>query len=136
MLSVVVLSHVINDGIHLESFCFKIPIVSLLFRITVYFLLFLYDSDSKFYFLELLFTFLLTYVTFLVSARTSNPPPLPPLLVRLFSVCAVVPILLLFWGVTKFQGTYHCSLYLYILSFLFFVDSYFAGARETQEDTL
>ena len=52
---------------------------------------------------------------------------------RLFSVCAVVPIILLFWGVTEFQVTYHGFLYLF---FSFFVDSYFAGARETQEDTL
>ena len=42
--------------------------------------------------------------------------------------------LLLFWGVTEFQDTYHG--FLYFISFLFFVDSYFAGARETQEDTL
>ena len=73
---------------------------------------------SKFYFLELLFTFSLTYVFFIVSTRTSNPSPLPPLLVSLFSVCAVVPILLLFWGVTEFQETYHGSLY--FISFLFF----------------
>ena len=72
----------------------------------------------KFYFLELIFTFSLTYVFFLVSTRTSNPPPLPPLLVRLFSVCAVVPILLLFWAVTESQDTYHGSLY--FISFLFF----------------
>ena len=41
-----------------------------------------------------------------------------------------------FWGVTEFQDTYHGFLYFYVFSFLFFVDSYFAGARETQEDTL
>ena len=56
---------------------------------------------------------------FLVSTRTSNPPSLPPLLVRLFSDCTVVLISLLFWGVTEFQDTYHGSLYLYI--FLFFL---------------
>ena len=59
---------------------------------------------SKFYFLELLFTFPLTYVFLLVSTRTSNPPPLPPLLVRLFSVCAVVPILLLFLWCDQISG--------------------------------
>ena len=40
------------------------------------------------------------------------------LLVRLFSVGAVVPILLLFWGVTEFQDTYHG--FLYFISFLIF----------------
>ena len=78
----------------------------------------LYNSDSKYYFLELLFAFSFTYVLFLVSTRTSNPPPLPPMLVRLFSVCAVIPILLLFWGVTEFQDTYHG--FLYFISFLCF----------------
>ena len=103
-----------------KVFAFQILIVSLLFRITVYFLLFLYDSDSKFYFLELLFTFSLTYVFFLVSTRTSNPPPLPPLLVRLFSVCAVVPILLLFLGCDRISGHRTTALYISI-SFLFFL---------------
>ena len=40
------------------------------------------------------------------------------MLVKLFSVCAMVPISLLFWGVTEFQDTYHGSLY--FTSFLFF----------------
>ena len=45
------------------------------------------------------------------------------LLVRLFSVCALVPIFITFWGVTKFQDTYHG--FLYFLTFLSFslVDS-------------
>ena len=45
------------------------------------------------------------------------------LLVRLFSVCAVVPIFITFWGVTEFPDTYHG--FLYFLTFLSFslVDS-------------
>ena len=45
------------------------------------------------------------------------------LLVRLFSVCAVVPIFITFWRVTEFQDTYHG--FLYFLTFLSFslVDS-------------
>ena len=64
-------------------------------------------------------------------------PPLPPLLVRLFSVCAVVPIFItLLGGVTEFQDTYHGFLYfLTFLSFSLWI-LHIAGARETQEDTL
>ena len=64
----------------------------LLFTFYVFELLFTFSSQNYF----LLFTFSFTYVLFLVSTRTSNPPPLPPLLVRLFSVCAVVPIFITF----------------------------------------
>ena len=77
----------------------------------------LYDSDGKlftlllftaFYFLlfriAFYFFFSFTYVLFLVSTRTSNPPPLPPLLVRLFSVCAVVPIFITLLGCDRISG--------------------------------
>ena len=55
------------------------------------------------------------------------------MLVKLFSVYAVVPIIVLFWGVSEFQVTYHGSLYLSFLSLWILI---FAGARKTQEDTL
>ena len=49
----------------------------------------------------------------------------------------MVPIFILFWGVTEFQDTYHGFFFYTLYFFLFFfVDSYIAGARETQEDTL
>ena len=55
---------------------------------------------------------------------------------RLFSVCAVVPIFITFWGVAEFQDTYHGFLYfLVFLSFSLWI-LYIAGAGETQEDTL
>ena len=40
------------------------------------------------------------------------------MLVRLFSVCAVVPIFITFGGASEFQDTYHG--FLYFLTFLFF----------------
>ena len=69
----------------------------------------------------------------LVFTRTSNPPPLPPLLVRLFSVYAVVPILVPFFGCVRLSG--HVPR---LLLFSFFSKwiLVFAGARKTQEDTL
>ena len=114
----------------------------------------LYDSDSKFfysffsfYFLELLvtfssqnyfllFTFSFTYVLFLVSTRTSNPPPLPPLLVRFFSVCAVVPIFITLLGCDRISGHVPRLFILFIFSYFYLWILYIAGARETQEDTL
>ena len=69
----------------------------------------------------------------LVFTRTSNPLPLPPLLVRLFSVYAVIPISVPFLGVVRLSG--HVPR---LLLFSFFSKwiLIFAGARKTQEDTL
>ena len=79
------------------------------------------------------FSFSLTYVFFLVFTRTSNPPPLPPLLVRLFSVRAVVPIILLFWGCVRFSG--HVPR-LCISFFSFFCGFLFLLVREKHRKTL
>ena len=68
---------------------------SLYVFITFYFL-----SFKNFY---LSFSFL-TLCPFLVITRTSNPPPLPPLLVRLFSLYAVVPISVPFLGCVRLSG--------------------------------
>ena len=111
-----------------------------------------YDSDSKFllftfYFLELLFTFSsqnyfllftfsFTYVLFLVSTRTSNPSLLPPLLVRLFSVCAVVPIFITLLGCDRISGHVPRLIILFIFFYFSLWILYIAGAREIQEDTL
>ena len=58
------------------------------------------------------------------------------LLVRLFSVCAVVPIFITLFGVRPNFKTRTTAFY----TFYFFYFSqwilYIAGARETQEDTL
>ena len=89
------------------------------FYFTILPLLFFSELLFTFYFLELLyfFSFSFTYVLFLVSTRTSNPPPLPPLLVRLFSVCVVVPIF-----ITLFR-TRTTAFYTFDLLLFFFVNS-------------
>ena len=55
------------------------------------------------------------------SSTCSNLPL--ALLVRLFSVCAVVPIFITFGGVSEFQDTYHG--FLYFLTFLVFLSGFF-----------
>ena len=111
----------------------------------------LYDSDSKFflffllffsellftfYFLELLHFFSFTYVSFLVSTRTSNPPPLPPFFSEaLFCLCRGTNIYN-FWGCIRISR--HVPLFFILFNFSSFSQwiLYIAGARETQEDTL
>ena len=71
---------------------FYFLIFNILFRTAFQFLLFslLFFSELlfTFYFLELLYFFSFTYVLFLVSTRTSNPPPLPPFVSEaLFYLC-------------------------------------------------
>ena len=63
----------------------------------------------------------------LVFTRTSNPPPLPPLLVRLFSVYAVVPIIVPFLGCVRLSG--HIPRLL-LFSFIFYVDSNFCWCEK------
>ena len=54
---------------------------------------------------------------------------------RLFSVCAVVPIFITFWGVPEFQDTYHG--FLYFLTFLVFLSGFFILlVREKHRKTL
>ena len=101
---------------------------------TFYFLELLFTFSSQSYFL--LFTFSFTYVLFLVSTRTSNPPPLPPLLVRLSSVCAMVPIFITLLGCDRISGHVPRLFILFIFSYFSLWILYIAGARETQEDTL
>ena len=72
MLSVVVLSHVVNDGVHRECLLLTL-IVSFSFSLE---LLFTFSFSFQNCFLLYFFSF--TYVLFLVSTRTSNPPHLPP----------------------------------------------------------
>ena len=57
------------------------------------------------------------------------------LLVRLFSVCAVVPIFITFWGVTEFQDTYHgfCTFYLFLV---FLCGFFILLVREKHRKTL
>ena len=87
----------------LSELLFTFYFLELLFTFYFYFLS---ELLFTFYFLELLyfFSFSFTYVLFLVSTRTSNPPPLPSLLVRLFSVCAVVPIFITLLGCGRISG--------------------------------
>ena len=135
MLSVVILSHVVNDGVHRgcllydsdskfflflrTAFYFLLFFSELLFTFYIFFLELLFT----FYFLELLYFFSFTYVLFLVSARTSNPPALPPFVSEaLFSLCRGTNVYNSFGGVSEFQDTYHG--FLYFLTFLVFsVDS-------------
>ena len=58
------------------------------------------------------------------------------LLVRLFSVCAVVPIFIYsFRGAPEYQGTYHG--FLYFLTFLVFLSGFFVLlVREKHRKTL
>ena len=72
MLSVVVLSHVVNDGVHRECL-FLALIESFSFSLELLFT-FCFSFQNCF----LLYFFSFTYVLFLVSTRTSNPPHLPP----------------------------------------------------------
>ena len=56
-------------------------------------------------------------------------------LVRFFSVCAVVPIFITFGGVSEFQDTYHG--FLYFLTFLIFLSGFFILlVREKHRKTL
>ena len=55
MLSVVIVSHVVNDGVHRGKFCFMILIVSFSTLLLFYFLELLFTFSSQNYFL--LFTF-------------------------------------------------------------------------------
>ena len=101
-----------------------------------FYFLFYYFSFTAFYFfflLELLFIFPLTYVFLLVFTRTSNPPPLPPLLVRLFSVYAVVPIIVPFLGCARLSG--HVPRLL-LFSFSFLCGFLFLLVREKHRKTL
>ena len=113
----------------LKVFALKIPIISLLLAFT--FLLFLFVSKFLLL-LELLFTFPLIYVFLLVPARTSNPTSAPFVSEALFCLHRGTNIITLL-GCDRISG--HVPR-LIISFFSFFVDSYFAGARETQEDTL
>ena len=115
MLSVVILSHVVNDGVHRGCLLYDsdskfILFFTFLFRTAFNFLLFLFRT--AFYFLELLYFFSYTYVLFLVSTRTSNPPPLPPFVSEaLFCLYHGTNIYNSFEGVSEFQDTYHGFLY-------------------------
>ena len=124
MLSVVVLPHVVNDGVHRGCLLYDSDSkFFLFFRTAFYFLLFFSELLFTFYFLELLYFFSFTYALFLVSTRTSNPPPLPPFVSEaLFCLCCGTNIYNSFGGVSEFQDTYHG--FLYFLTFLVFsVDS-------------
>ena len=100
--------------------------------------MFAFDSDSKFFFFFrtafyfllffselffLLYFFSFTYVLFLVSTRTSNPPHLPPF-VRgaLFFLCRGTNIYNSFWGASEFQDTYHG--FVYFLTFSIFLSGF------------
>ena len=100
-------------------FAFKILIVSLLFRITVYFLLFLYDSDSKFYFLELLFFFFFNLCLFPSVYSNQQSTAFATIVSEaLFCLCRGTNIITLL-GCDRITG--HVPRLLYIsISFLFF----------------
>ena len=114
MLSVVVLSHVVNDGVHRECLLLTL-IVSFSFSLELLFTFYFYFQNCF-----LLYFFSFTYVLFLVSTRTSNPPHLPPF-VRgaLFFLCHGTNIYNSFWGVPEFQGMYHG--FIYFLTFSIFL---------------
>ena len=77
--------------------CFMTLRVSFSFSLLFTFFFFL-ELLFTFYFLELLYFFSFTYVLFLVSTRTSNPPPLPPFVSEaLFCLCCGTNIYN-FWG--------------------------------------
>ena len=117
MLPVVVLSHVVNDGVHRECLLYDSDSKFFLFFRTV-FLLFTFLFRTAFYFL--LFFLSMSYSLCLLEPAIHRI--CHHLLVRLFSVCAVVPIFITFGGASKFQDTYHG--FLYFLTFVFFsVDS-------------
>ena len=69
----------------------------------------------------------------LVFTRASNPPPLPPLLVRLFSVYDVVPIIVPFLGCVRLSGH---VLWLLLFSFSFLCGFLFLLVREKHRKTL
>ena len=99
--------------------CFMTLIVSFSFS-----LLFFSELLFTFYFLELLYFFSFTYVLFLVSTRTSDPPPLPPFVSEaLFCLCCGTNIYNSFGGVSEFQDTYHG--FLYFSTFLVFLSGFF-----------
>ena len=56
-------------------------------------------------------------------------------LVRLFFVCAVVPIFITFWGVTEFQDTYH-GFYTFYLFLVFLCGFFILLVREKHRKTL
>ena len=58
------------------------------------------------------------------------------MLVRLFSVCAVVPIFITLLGCDRISGHVSRLFILFIFSYFSLWILYIAGARETQEDTL
>ena len=55
---------------------------------------------------------------------------------RLFSVCAVVPIFITLLGCDRISGHVPRLFILFIFSYFSLWILYIAGARETQEDTL
>ena len=148
MLSVVVLSHVVNDGVHRECLLYDSDSKFLLFfRTAFYFLLFFsellftfyfffLELLFNFYFLELLYFFSFTYVLFLVSTRTSNPPHLPSFVSEaLFCLCRGTNIYNSLGGASEFQDTYQG--FLFFLTFLFFLSGFFILlVREKHRKTL
>ena len=136
MLSVVILSHVVNDGVHRDFLLFLTLIVSFSFSLellfTFYFSFFL-ELLFTFYFLELLYFFSFTYVLFLVSTRTSNPPHLPPFVSEaLFCLCRGTNIYNSFWGASEFQDTYHGFICFLTFS-IFSVDSLYCWCERNTE---
>ena len=109
MLSVVVLSHIVNDGVHRECLLYDSDSKFFLFLLELRFtFIFIFKLLFTFYFLELLYFFSFTYVLLLVSTRTSNPPPWPPFVSEaLFRLCRGTNICNSFRGVSEFQDTYH-----------------------------
>ena len=138
MLSVVVLSHVVNDGVHRDCLLFLTLIVSFSFSLellfTFYFSFFL-ELLFTFYFLELLYFFSFTYVLFLVSTRTSNPLPLPPFVSEaLFCLCRGT-------NIYNFLGCVRISRHITRLYMLFTFSIFLSGffillVREKRRKTL
>ena len=137
MLSVVVLSHVVNNGVHRECLLYDSDSkFFLFFRTAFYFILFFSELLFTFYFLELLYFFSFTYVLFLVSTRTRNPPYLPPFVSEApFCLCRDTNIYNSFWGASEFQDTYHG--FIYFLTFSIFLSGFFILlVREKHRKTL
>ena len=111
------------------SVCFMTLIASFSFSLELLFTFY-------FYFLELLYFVSFTYVLFLVSTRTSNPPPLPPFVIEaLLCLCHGTNIYN-FWGCIRISR--HVPRLFILFNFSSFSQwiLYIAGAREAQEDTL